>query len=75
MALNDPHFVKSLQMGHSMQILSMGIWEDALVVGEHMCEDIARFQGRKCATIESDSIPVQQDQVAPLLAGSGRKFP
>lgn len=61
MALSDPHFVKSLQMGHSMQVLSMGTWKDTISVAEQMCKEIARYLGRTCATIESDSIPVQQD--------------
>ena len=57
LAINDPIFVKSLQMGHSQQVLWMGVWEATLAVAEQMCEEIARYSGRECATIESDPSP------------------
>jgi len=60
MALSDPTFVKTLQIGHGLQVLSMGIWEDTLVVAEQMCAEIARYRGRSCAAIESKSIPAEQ---------------
>lgn len=59
MALNDPLFLKSLQMGHSQQVLQMGIWENTLVAAGQMCEEIARYSGRLCAIIGSgpSSVP------------------
>ena len=59
MALNDSLFAKSLQTGHSMQILNMGIWEGTLVVAEQMCEKIAQYSGRECAALDQG---VNRDQ-------------
>jgi len=59
MALSDPTFVKTLQIGHGLQVLSMGIWENTLAVTEEMCAEIARYRGHSCAAIGSDSIPVE----------------
>jgi len=61
MALGDPFFVKSLQMGHSTQILSMGNWENMLSAAENMCQQIARYLGRSCATIEDEFTSDQAD--------------
>lgn len=61
LALNDPNFVKTLQIGHGMQVLSMRQWEDTLAVGEQMCEEIALYLGRKCESTGSGSTPVEQD--------------
>jgi len=49
MALNDPDFVKALQIGHGMQVLSMRLWENTLAVAEEMCEEIAEYLGRTCS--------------------------
>jgi len=54
-ALNDPLFVKSLQMGHSLQMLSMAIWEGTLVVAEKMCAEIASYLERQCTSLEDVS--------------------
>lgn len=51
MALNDPLFVKYLQMGHSQQVLQMGIWEGTLAMAEQMCREISTHSGRECTTI------------------------
>lgn len=57
-ALSDPLFVKSLQMGHSQQVFQMRIWENMLGIAKQMCEEIARYSGRECATTESDLSPL-----------------
>lgn len=61
MALGDPNFVKTLQIGHGMQVISMRFWEDTLVIAEQMCEEIARYLERPCSKIENRSTPVQQE--------------
>lgn len=57
LALNDPDFVKALQIGHSMQVLSMRLWEDTLVVAEQMCEEIGVYLGRRCDSTGSKGTP------------------
>ena len=57
LALDDPHFVKTLQIGHGMQVLSMRLWEDTLAVAEQMCEEIAAYLGRSCSSTESEATP------------------
>lgn len=59
MALEDPTFVKSLQIGHGRQVLAMRQWEYLLTIAEQMCEGIATYLERSCAAIESESVPAE----------------
>ena len=54
MALDDPIFLKSLQMGHGAQVLMMGTWEQTLAVAESMCNEIARYLKRTCDSSETE---------------------
>lgn len=60
MALKDPLFVKSLQIGHGRQVLAMRQWEYLLTIAEQMCEDIATYLERSCAAVELESVPAEQ---------------
>lgn len=61
LALDDPRFVKTLQIGHGMQVLSMRLWEDTLAVAEQMCEEIAAYLGRNCDSARSEPTPANRD--------------
>lgn len=61
LALTDSRFVRSLQMGHSQQVLQMGIWEGTILVAEQMYEEIARYRSRNCVSAERESDRVQAD--------------
>lgn len=58
-ALEDPIFVKSLQIGHGRQVLAMRQWEYLLTIAEQMCESIATYLERSCAAIEPNSVPAE----------------
>jgi len=58
MALEDQNFVKTLQIGHGMQVLSMRQWETTLADAELMCDKIAEYLGRNCISTESEHAAV-----------------
>lgn len=60
LALEDPIFVKSLQIGHGRQVLAMRQWEYLLTIAEQMCESIATYLERSCAAVNSESVPAEQ---------------
>ena len=57
MALDDPQFMKALQIGHGRQVFSMRNWEGMLTIAEQMCEEVARYLERPCSRIDFRSTP------------------